>query len=225
VFELLAAGTRVIECRPEGADAAAGDTVLVLRGPARALLTGERVALNVAQRLMGIADLTRQFVAAVAGTNARIAATRKTTPLLRRLEKYAVIVGGGVPHRFGLDDGVLIKDNHIALAGSITEAVARARARAHHLVKIEVEAATLDEVEEALQAGAEWVLLDNMDLPMLERAVELARGRAMTEASGNATLATVPAIAATGVDLISVGALTHSAAAADLSARMTPLKD
>jgi nicotinate-nucleotide pyrophosphorylase (carboxylating) len=222
VFELLDSEVAVTHCHEEGAAVARGETILRLGGSARALLTGERLALNVAQRLSGIAALTRQYVMAVAGTRARIAATRKTTPLLRRLEKYAVTVGGGAPHRFGLDDGVLIKDNHIALAGSIAEAVARVRARGHHLLKIEVEAASLDEVEEALQAGAELVLLDNMPLLEMERAVELARGRALTEASGNVTLETVAGVAATDVDFISVGALTHSVTAADISARMTP---
>ncbi|HMO64626.1 MAG TPA: carboxylating nicotinate-nucleotide diphosphorylase [Verrucomicrobiota bacterium] len=198
----------------------AGGLVLEVAGAARAILTAERVALNFLQRLSGIATLTRRFVDAVAGTRARLLDTRKTTPGWRRLEKYAVACGGGVNHRFGLGDLVLIKDNHLAaLAGErpdpIAAAVARARAARPYL-RVEVEADTLAQVEQALAAGADIILLDNLPPEALREAVRLAAGRALLEASGGVTLATVRAIAETGVDYISVGALTHSAPAADL---------
>lgn len=221
VFELLDPDCVVTERREEGGHAEVGDQILRVAGPARALLSGERVALNLSQRLCGIATLTRAFVEAVAGTGAKIAATRKTTPLMRKLEKQAVVTAGAAPHRFGLDDGVLIKDNHIDLCGSIGEAVRRARASAHHLIKIEVEVRNLDELDQALAAGADLVLLDNMDDATLAAGVARAKGRALTEASGNMTLERVPSVARTGVDFISVGALTHSAPAADISARVS----
>lgn len=202
---------------PDGSDAAAGATIATVRGPARALLAAERTALNFLGHLSGIATATREIVAAVAGHRARVVCTRKTTPGLRALEKHAVRAGGGANHRFGLDDAVLIKDNHRALAGGVRPAVERARAAVGHLVKIEVEVDTLDQLDEALAAGADAVLLDNMPLDVLRRAVERARGRAITEASGNVTAATAAAIAATGVDLISVGWLTHSAPALDVA--------
>jgi nicotinate-nucleotide pyrophosphorylase (carboxylating) len=223
-FTLLDPAVTVIACREDGAKTQPGDIILRLDGPARPLLTGERVALNLAQRLCGIATLTRDYVNAVTGTSARICATRKTTPLLRRLEKYAVVTGGGAPHRFGLDDGVLIKDNHIDLCGSIREAVDRARRQAHHLLKIEVEVRDLKELDEALAARADVVLLDNMSVEAMAEAVSRARGRALLEASGNMTRERAVAAARLGVDFISVGALTHSAPAADISARISAPK-
>jgi nicotinate-nucleotide pyrophosphorylase (carboxylating) len=183
-------------------------------GPARAVLTGERLALNLLGRLSGIATLTRRYVDAVDGTGATILDTRKTTPGLRDLEKYAVRCGGGTNHRFRLDDGVLIKDNHLRLAGSIGEAVARARGAG---LPVEVECDTVAQVGEALLAGADRILLDNMSLGELRDAVSLTAGRAELEASGGVTLDTVRPIAETGVDFISVGALTHSARALDVS--------
>ncbi len=204
----------------EGADVAAGAVLAAVRGPARPLLAAERTALNLLGRLCGIATATRDLAAAVAPHGARIVCTRKTTPGLRALEKYAVRAGGGANHRFGLDDAVLIKDNHRAIAGGVAPAVARARAGVGHLVKIEVEVDTLDELAEALAAGVDAVLLDNMDLPTLRAAVELARRaphRVVLEASGGITPATAPAIAATGVDLLSVGWITHSAPALDVA--------
>lgn len=188
-----------------------------LSGPAQSLLTGERVALNFTQRLSGTASLTRRFVEAVAGTRARIVDTRKTTPGLRTLEKYAVRCGGGHNHRYGLGDGVLIKDNHLAAGGGVAACVARAQQHAPHPLKVEVECKTLAQVGEAVGAGADILLLDNMSLEQLREAVELVAGRALTEASGGVNLQTVRAIAETGVDLISVGALTHSAPALDIS--------
>lgn len=187
-----------------------------LSGSARALLTSERTALNLVGRLSGIATLTRRYVDAVEGTRAVILDTRKTTPGLRTLEKYAVACGGGHNHRFGLDDGILVKDNHLRLAGGIREAVGRLRAVGAEL-PIEVEAETLDEVREALEAGADSILLDNMAPPELARAVALVSGRARLEASGGVTLEIVRAVAETGVDFISVGALTHSARSLDVS--------
>lgn len=207
----------VASLRDDGAAVASGDEIAVVEGPAHALLTGERVALNFLQYLSGIATRTARFVRLVEGTGARIVDTRKTAPGLRALAKYAVRVGGGHNHRAGLYDGVLIKDNHIHAAGGIGAAVARARAQAHHLLKIEVEAETLDAVREALDAGADIVMLDNMDLPTMREAVALCAGRALTEASGGINEETVRAIAEAGVDLISVGALTHSVTALDIS--------
>jgi nicotinate-nucleotide pyrophosphorylase (carboxylating) len=191
--------------------------VVEVTGPARSLLTGERVALNFVQFLSGIATRTARFVKLVEGTGARIVDTRKTVPGLRLLSKYAVRVGGGHNHRFGLYDGILIKDNHIQAAGGITPAVRGARESAPHLLKIEVEVETLDQVREALDAGADILLLDNMPLDRLRQSVELCHGRALTEASGGVNETTVRAIAETGVDLISVGALTHSVTALDIS--------
>ncbi len=204
----------------DGARCGARDVLAEVTGPARSILTGERVALNLLQRLSGVATLTAQYVDAVKDTQAHIIDTRKTTPGLRALEKAAVRAGGGRNHRVGLADGVLIKDNHLAAVGEpdrITRAVHKAREYAPHTLRIEVEVTTLEELVEAIAAGAEVVLLDNMDAPMIGRAVELAAGRVLLEASGGVTLATVRAIAETGVDLISVGALTHSAPALDIS--------
>jgi nicotinate-nucleotide pyrophosphorylase (carboxylating) len=210
---------REIQFAPQAQDGepvAPGQVVARLAGPLRGLLTAERVALNFLCRLSGIATLTSRYVEAVALYPAVILDTRKTTPGWRALEKYAVRCGGGQNHRMGLYDMVLIKDNHIAAAGSLAEAVRRARASGAKLA-IEVEVRTLEELEEALALGVERVLLDNMDLATLREAVKLARGRAKLEASGGITLENVAAVAATGVDYISVGALTHSAPALDLS--------
>lgn len=201
----------------DGDRVGAGDVVVRMDGPMRALLTAERTALNLLQRLSGIATMTRRYVDAIETSPAEIVDTRKTTPGLRSLEKYAVRVGGGSNHRAGLDDGILIKDNHIAAAGSVAEAVARASAGAHHGLKVEVEVQTLDQLDEAISAGAEAVLLDNMSPEMVREAVTRAGGKALLEASGGITLETVSAYAETGVDLISVGALTHSVRAIDLS--------
>jgi len=194
-----------------------GDVLAWIKGPAAVLLQGERVALNLLQRMSGIATMTATFVREVEGTKATIVDTRKTMPGLRVLDKYAVRAGGGTNHRTSLYDGVLIKENHIRAAGGITVAIERARRRIPHTLKIEVETATLDEVAEALAAGADIILLDNMQLKQLEEAVALIGGKAKAEASGGVNLETVRAIAETGVDLISVGALTHSCRAVDIS--------
>jgi nicotinate-nucleotide pyrophosphorylase (carboxylating) len=204
----------------EGAEVAAGDTVLRIEGPLDLLLTGERTVLNFLQRLSGIATQTRRYTAALGGKGPRIVDTRKTTPGWRSLEKYAVRTGGGHNHRMGLYDGVLIKDNHIAVSGGIAAAVAKVRARISHLVKIEVETADMDEVEAALKAGADIIMLDNMDRPQIEAAVARIAGRALVEVSGGVTLESLAELAASGVDLISIGALTHSARAVDLSMRI-----
>jgi nicotinate-nucleotide pyrophosphorylase (carboxylating) len=198
----------------------AGAVLAEVAGPAAALLTGERTALNFVQQLSGVATITRRYAEAVAGTAARVIDTRKTTPGLRVLEKYAVRMGGGHNHRFGLDDGVLIKDNHLTAAGGIAAAVAAARRGAPHTARIQVECVTLAQIDEALAAGADSLLLDNMTVEHLHAAVQRVAGRALLEASGGVTLATIRAIAETGVDLISVGALTHSAPAVDLSLKI-----
>lgn len=196
----------------DGDTVAAGARLLTIHGPARAVLAGERSALNFVGRLSGIATLTAAHVLRAVGTRLRICCTRKTTPGLRALEKYAVRCGGGFNHRFGLDDAVLIKDNHIAVAGGITAVLQRARARIGHLVKVEIEVDTLEQLREVLGSGlADAVLLDNMDIATLTEAVRLADGRIRLEASGGVTLASIAAIAATGVDYASSGALTHSA--------------
>lgn len=194
-----------------------GMVVATVSGSAQSLLTAERVCLNVMQRMSGVATLAARFVEAVAGTGARIVDTRKTTPGLRHLEKYAVRCGGAHNHRWGLGDGVLIKDNHLAAGGGVAACVARAKERAPHPLKVEVECKTLAQVAEAVEARADVLLLDNMSLETLREAVVLVGGKALTEASGGVNLATVRAIAETGVDLISVGALTHSAPALDIS--------
>jgi nicotinate-nucleotide pyrophosphorylase (carboxylating) len=201
---------------PDGARVSSGDVIATVSGPARGILTAERVALNFLCHLSGVATATAAIVAAVQGTRARIACTRKTMPGLRTVQKYAVRVGGGANHRYGLDDAVLIKDNHIAAAGGIGPAVQRVRAGIGHLVKVEVEVDTLGQVEDAIAAGVDAVLLDNMEPAALRRAVAMVGGRAVTEASGGITPATAPAIAATGVDLISIGWLTHSVTALDI---------
>jgi nicotinate-nucleotide pyrophosphorylase (carboxylating) len=215
-FQTISPAIRIEIARPDGSAVTPGDTIATIDGPARALLTGERTALNFLCHLSGVATATASLVSAVKGTRAQIVCTRKTTPGLRALEKYAVRAGGGGNHRFGLDDAVLIKDNHIALAGGIRTAIERAKAHAGHLVKIEVEVDTLAQLEEALALGIDAVLLDNMTTGDLTRAVAMARGKVITEASGRITAATATAIAATGVDLISVGWITHSSAALDI---------
>lgn len=190
--------------------------LLTVSGPVIDLLKAERVALNLFQRLSGIATLTARFVDEVRGTAVRITDTRKTTPGLRVLEKYAVQVGGGANHRFNLADGVLIKDNHIAACGSIRHAVERVREKIPHTIRVEVETDSLDQVEECLACGVDIIMLDNMSPEMMTQAVQLIKGRALVEASGGVNLATVKAIAASGVDIISIGALTHSAPACDI---------
>jgi nicotinate-nucleotide pyrophosphorylase (carboxylating) len=206
----------------------AGKVFARVVGEAQMLLAAERVALNFLQQLSGIATLTRKYVEAIAGTKARIIDTRKTAPGLRALQKYAVSVGGGHNHRMGLDDGVLIKDNHIALAGGVAEAIRRAKEAAGHLHKIEVEVATLDQVKEALQAKADILLLDNMTPETIRQAVEIVAAhepgdrRTLLEASGGITLDNVRAYAEAGVDMISIGALTHSAPAVDISFKIKP---
>ena len=200
----------------DGARVGAGDKLAWVDANARALLGAERVALNLLGRLSGVATLTRAYVDAIDGTGAQIVDTRKTTPGLRALEKYAVRCGGGVNHRFGLDDAILIKDNHIAACGSVGEAVRRAKAAVGHLMKVEVEIDTLAQLEEALKYGPDVVLLDNFSLADLTEAVRRAKGRAVLEASGGVNLETARAIAETGVDVISVGALTHSASVLDI---------
>ncbi|MBC7167944.1 carboxylating nicotinate-nucleotide diphosphorylase [Phenylobacterium sp.] len=200
----------------DGARIAAGAVLARAEGNARAVLSAERTGLNLLGRMSGVATLTRAYVDAVEGTGARIVDTRKTTPGLRHLEKYAVRCGGGVNHRFGLDDAILIKDNHIAACGGVAEAVRRAKAFAGHLMKVEVEVDGLDQLEDALRHGPDVVMLDNFSLEDLRTAVALAKGRAVLEASGGVTLETVRAIAETGVDVISVGALTHSVMSLDI---------
>ena len=208
--------------KPDGSRLEPGDVVGTLEGPARGLLTAERTALNFLCHLCGIASVTRSIVDSVRPHKAKIVDTRKTMPGLRAIEKYAVRVGGGGNHRFGLDDAVLIKDNHIAVAGGIRPAIERAKAGVGHLVKIEVEVDTLAQLEEALAVGIDAVLLDNMAPAMLREAVAMVAGRAITEASGRVTLETAPAIAASGVDLISVGWVTHSAPVLDLGLDFEP---
>ncbi|WP_375408647.1 carboxylating nicotinate-nucleotide diphosphorylase [uncultured Methylobacterium sp.] len=216
-FALIDPAVEVVVERGDGALVGPGDVVLRLSGPARAILTAERVALNLLCRMSGVATATHGLVeAARPHGKASIVCTRKTTPGLRALEKHAVRAGGGSNHRFGLDDAVLIKDNHVAVAGGIVPAITRARARAGHLVKIEVEVDTLDQLEQALSVGADAVLLDNMSPEQLARAVAMIAGRALAEASGRITRETVGAVAASGVDLISCGWITHSAPIIDL---------
>lgn len=200
----------------DGDKVTAGQAIAIVEGRSRSLLSGERVALNFLQRLSGIATRTAKFVELVAGTHAAVVDTRKTTPGIRALEKYAVRVGGGRNHRFGLADGILIKDNHIIAAGGITSAVESAKKNAPHTLKLEIEVRTLEELEEAIKAGADIIMLDNMDIETMRRAVEITSGRAILEASGGVNEATIAGIAATGVDLISVGALTHSVKALDI---------
>jgi nicotinate-nucleotide pyrophosphorylase (carboxylating) len=216
-FRLLDSRVAVELVAADGDDVAAGTVLAALRGPARALLSAERTALNLLGRLCGIATATRDLQALVAPHGAHVVCTRKTTPGLRAIEKYAVRCGGGRNHRFGLDDAVLIKDNHVALAGGIAPALERVRRAVGHLVKIEIEVDSLAQLREALDLGADVVLLDNMPLATLREAVAMAKGKAVTEASGGINPGTAAAIAATGVDLLSVGWLTHSAPALDVA--------
>jgi nicotinate-nucleotide pyrophosphorylase (carboxylating) len=221
-FTLLDAGVTFRAHHRDGDQVAAGTLLAEIDGAAVPILSAERVALNFLGRLSGVATLTAAYVAKVGNAKARVVCTRKTTPGLRTLEKYAVRCGGGVNHRFGLDDAVLIKDNHIAVAGSIRAALQQARVKVGHLVKIEIEVENLDQLREVLATGqADAVLLDNMDVRTLAQAVNLAAGRLVLEASGGVNLGTIAAIAATGVDLISVGALTHSAPALDVALDVT----
>ena len=217
VFQRLDQEVRFTACHVEGAVVNTGEIIATVAGNASELLMAERVALNLLQRMCGIATLTSRYVAAVSGTKARIVDTRKTTPGLREIEKYAVRIGGGINHRTGLYDGVLIKENHIMAAGGITEAIRRARAYIPHTLKIEIETENRSQVEEALAAGAEIIMLDNMDCNSMRDCVDLIAGRALVEASGGVNLNTVRAIAETGVDIISIGALTHSPRAMDIS--------
>ncbi len=208
----------------DGDRALRGESLAEISGRLSSILTAERVALNLLQRMCGIATMTRRFVDETAGTKARIIDTRKTAPGLRVFDKYAVRVGGGFNHRFALYDGVLIKDNHIAAAGGIKEAVARARKNIPHTLKIEIEVKNSEELQEALCSGVDAILLDNMDVAQIAAAVKIAKGRVMLEASGNMTIANIRKVAKTGVDLISVGALTHSVLAADISLNIKETK-
>lgn len=215
-FELLGPSLEIERVLPEGSRVERGQAVARINGRARPVLAAERTALNLVCRLSGVATATRSLVDAIEGHKAKIVCTRKTTPGLRILEKEAVRLGGGANHRFGLDDAMLIKDNHVAMAGGVVPALRRAKAAAGHLVKIELEVDTLDQLAEALDEGVDAILLDNMDPPTLRRAVAMVDGRAITEASGRITRETAPAIAAAGVDLISSGWITHSAPILDL---------
>ncbi len=221
-FELLDPEARVDHIAGDGADVGPGTVIAEVAGRAQALLAAERTAMNLLGHLSGVATLTREVTRALQGLPTRVVCTRKTTPLLRALEKHAVRIGGGASHRFGLDDAVLIKDNHRAIAGSAVEAVKRARAYVGHLVKIEVEIEDPGELEGVLRLGVDAVLLDNMTLEQLREAVAIVAGRALTEASGGVTAERARAIAETGVDLISIGRLTHSAPALDVSFELSP---
>ncbi len=220
VFQYLDPQIKFTALCQDGDDVAPGTRVFEVDGSLRTLLTGERTALNFLQRLSGIATLTRSWVKILEGTATRLVDTRKTTPGLRILEKYAVRIGGGHNHRAGLFDGVLIKDNHIVSCGGITRAVQLARQKAHHLIRIEVETATLEEVDEAVAAGADVIMLDNMDLPQIREAVVRISGRALVEVSGSVDSRHLREIAEAGADIISAGFLTHSARAVDLSMRI-----
>ena len=217
IFELLDPEIN-IECLfADGERVDAGVAVFRIEGRVRALLSGERAALNFTQRLSGIATMTRKMVEAIGGAGTQLLDTRKTTPLWRSLEKEAVRHGGGRNHRFGLFDGILLKDNHIAAAGSVAESVRRAREHAPHTLRVEVEVESMEQLREAIAAGADIVLLDNFSVDMLREAVAVGRGRVLLEASGGVSLETVRAIAQTGVDFVSCGAITHSARAIDLT--------
>ena len=217
VFGLLDAAVILTPLVKEGEYVETGDTIAGISGPSRSILTGERTALNLLQHMSGVATRTFEAVKAVSGTGSKIVDTRKTKPGLRVLDKYAVRCGGGLNHRFNLSDGVLIKDNHIAASGGISEAVGRARSGCPHTLKIEVETETIGQVRDALSAGADIIMLDNMPLETMAEAVKLIGGRALTEASGNMGERDLKAVAGTGVDFISIGALTHSVKAFDIS--------
>ncbi len=219
VFALLDDAVQIKLHTQEGRRVKKGDVIAEIEGPAQSILMGERVALNFLQRLSGIATHTQAAVRQVAGTKARITDTRKTTPGLRSLEKYAVRIGGGANHRFNLADGILIKDNHIAAAGGICPAVTQARKAATHMLKIEVEVETFAQIEEALQCGADIIMLDNMPIEDMKKAVDIIGGCALVEASGNMGDKDLLAVAETGVDIISIGALTHTVRAMDISLR------
>jgi nicotinate-nucleotide pyrophosphorylase (carboxylating) len=221
-FRFLDPQAELRESLADGTAAGTGQAIAIVGGSLSALLMAERTALNFLQRMSGISTMTRQFVDAVAGTGAKILDTRKTVPGLRVLDKYAVRAGGGTNHRFALYDGVLVKENHIAAAGGIGNAVQRVRLRVPHTVRLEVEVRNLAELEEALDAGADMVMLDNMDVEAMREAVRRVGGRIPLEASGNVSLANVRSIAETGVDFISVGSLTHSVRAADISLLISP---
>jgi nicotinate-nucleotide pyrophosphorylase (carboxylating) len=215
-FRLIDPAIRMTVALPDGSRLRPGDTIATIIGPARGILTAERTALNFLCHLSGVASATRGIVDAIAGTRAQVCCTRKTIPGLRFAQKYAVRVGGGSNHRFGLDDAVLIKDNHVAVAGGVRPAVERARSGVGHLVKIELEVDTLAQLQEALSLKVDAVLLDNMGPDLLRQAVAMVDGRAITEASGRIRPDTAHAIAASGVDLLSVGWLTHSASVLDI---------
>lgn len=223
-FHLLHPQIAIAVDHADGSDVGSGTTIAAVEGPARPILTAERTALNLLCGLCGIATATRTAVEVVAGTSTRIVCTRKTTPGLRVLEKYAVRVGGGVNHRFGLDDGVLIKDNHIVAAGGIEPAIRRARKRLGHMVKIEIEVDTLEQLREVIAVGADAVLLDNMTPEQLREAVSLVSGRMVTEASGGITLANLSEVANAGVDIVSLGWLTHSAPILDIALDLDPVR-
>ena len=218
VFHILDPEVKFDILRVDGSDTETGERIAIITGPARPILTGERTALNFLGRLSGVATVTRDVVASVEPYRARVVCTRKTTPGLRMLEKYAVRAGGGSNHRFGLDDAVLIKDNHIVAAGGdVSEAIRRVRRHVGHMIKVEVEVDTLEQLEIALKENIDAVLLDNMDVPVLREAVRVVNNKVLTEASGGITPAAAAAIASTGVDLMSVGWLTHSAPVLDVS--------
>lgn len=217
VFQIVDEEINFISNIKDGHAVNTGDIIAEIEGPAIGILTGERVALNFIQRLSGIATKTAKAVEMIKGTKTKIADTRKTTPGLRVLEKYAVKVGGGTNHRFNLSDGVLIKDNHIVAAGSITNAISAARKHIPHTLKIEVEVETFDQINEALEAGVDIIMLDNMDITKMKEAVEMINGRALVEASGNMGDKDLVAVAQTGIDIISIGALTHTIKAMDIS--------
>jgi len=219
VFELLDPAIEVTVFAEEGDFISKSGVIAEIEGNARNILSGERVALNLLQHMSGIATRTCSAVEKIAGTNAVIADTRKTTPLLRMIEKYAVRMGGGSNHRYNLADGILIKDNHIRAAGSITKAVAAARKLAHHMLKIEVEVENFEQIEEALGTRVEIIMLDNMTIEDMARAVKIIGGRALVEASGNMGDKDLREVAETGVDIISIGALTHTVRAMDISLR------
>ncbi|MEE8044960.1 MAG: carboxylating nicotinate-nucleotide diphosphorylase [Thermodesulfobacteriota bacterium] len=220
VFQKLAPEVTVAQKLKDGEHVNPGDEILVIKGSIHAVLSGERLSLNLLQRMSGIATATSKYVAAISGYRTRILDTRKTAPGLRVLDKYAVSIGGGCNHRFGLYDAVLIKDNHIDFAGNISNAVEIVRSKYQSKFKVEVETSTLDEVREALKAGADIIMLDNMTVEMMKEAVRIINGKSITEASGGITLDTVRQIADTGVDFISVGAITHSSPALDIGLYM-----